>query len=201
MFQPCTHTHESGSTCKSPAVRGTSLCFQHTPHQPIKRRQPDEYQPFELGPLHSKTCIVGAITVVLNRLARRQIKCSEADTFLRGFSLLGRLMTEVDESPADYEMERDEMNRIPSADSSEEEVTDESIQETLDEIADGLGLEMPTLKEMQALQASMPNGTPEKALEHWIATGRIRPKDPRLNDDALHIAARGQAPSKPSIHP
>jgi len=198
MFETCTHTHESGSTCKSPAIRGTRLCFQHTPHQPIKRRQPDDYQPFELPSLLSKSGVLVAITVVLNQLAMRRIKRSEADTFMRGFSLLSRLMTQIDESPAAYTtgttgMQLNGTSSIAPPD--EEEVTSESLQKMVDEIADGLGLEMPTLEEMQKLQASMPNGTPEKALEHWISTGRIRPKQP-ADGQRTHWKMRENSPAR-----
>ena len=100
MFTSCTHTLESGKTCKSPAVRGTSLCFNHTPHEQIKSQQPQQYEPFELPNIHSKSGILVAISSVLDQLSMRRIKRSEADTFLRGFNLAARIMTEIDQAPA-----------------------------------------------------------------------------------------------------
>ena len=220
MFTSCTYTHDSGETCKSPAVRGTSLCYNHTAHQKIKRRQPDDYPPFELPRITSKSGVIVAITEVLNRLALRQIKRSEADTFLRGFSLLTRLMTELDEAGIGYTMQP---NETRSAAEPEPEPTNEDLQQMIDEIAEGLGVEMPTLEEMLQLQASMPNGTPEKALEHWISTGRIRPRQqpdgvrPRPSNrprpSAQHrpemsssqagqidLAAHSATPSNPQVH-
>jgi hypothetical protein len=175
MATSCTHTHESGKTCQSPAVRGTSLCFHHTPHEEIKRRFPEESEPFELPKLHGKSALIVAISEILERMAQRRIKCSEARVFINGIGLSARLMSDVDREIAeDPAGTRDARSVIPE----ESEPTSESIQQMVDEIAEGLGIEMPTLEEMQKLQASMPDGTPEKALNHWISIGRIRPIRP-----------------------
>jgi len=170
MFTSCTHTLESGKTCQSPAIHGTDLCFHHTPHEEIKRHFPHESEPFELPKMHSKSQLVIAISEVLERMSLRRIKRSDARVFLHGFGLSFRVMTELDREVAAMAAQSD-----PFAESESES---EAIQQTLDEIAAGLGVEMPTLKEMQKLQASMPNGTPQKALDHWISTGRIRPRRP-----------------------
>lgn len=167
MFTSCTHVHDSGETCKSPAVRGTDLCFHHTPHEEVKRQFPHESEPFELPKIHSKSSLVVAISEVLERFAKQQIKRSDVRTFLSGFGLSARIMSEVKQEAAAALLSE-----------AESEPISESIQQTLDEIAEGLGMEMPTLEEMQKLQASMPNGTPEQALDYWISTGRIRPRQP-----------------------
>ena len=172
MFTSCAYTHDSGETCKSPAIRGTSLCYNHTPHEPIKRQQPeDDSQPFDLPPITSKSGIISALSEVLHRLARRQIRRSEAETFIRGFNLLLRLMSELDEETAGYAPHRTA--------EPEEEPTNEDLQKIIDEIGQDLGVEMPSIEEM--LHPSTPNQTPEQAVEHWIATGKIRPRHPATN--------------------
>jgi hypothetical protein len=171
MFTQCTHSHQSGSTCKSPAVRGTNLCFHHTPHQNLPRRRPAEYEPFELPPLKNKGAVLVAISEVLYRLSMRRIKRSEADTLIHGLGKVSRLMTEIDQSPDPGQFEYDQTQSAPSPES---DTDSDAIQHTLDDIANQLGIEMPSFEEMQQLQATMPNGTPEKALDHWISTGRIR---------------------------
>ena len=175
MLTTCTHTLESGKTCQSPAIRGTSLCFHHTPHEEIKRQFPHESEPFELPKMHGKSALIVAISEVLERMAQRRIECSEARVFINGIGLSARIMNEIDQENAARPLGLDGMQ---SAAPSEPETTSESLQQTIDEIAEGLGIEMPTLEEMLKLQATMPNGTPEKALEHWISTGRIRPTRP-----------------------
>ncbi|MBS1804019.1 MAG: hypothetical protein JST28_11675 [Acidobacteria bacterium] len=97
MFAKCTHTLESGSTCQSPAVRGTKLCFHHTPHQKLERKWPHESEPLELPALTSKNNILIAVGDVLRAMAERRIKRSEADTLLHGLKFLDRLMTELDQ--------------------------------------------------------------------------------------------------------
>ncbi|HTM18141.1 MAG TPA: hypothetical protein VL135_14605 [Terracidiphilus sp.] len=173
MSEKCTHTLESGSTCKSPAVRGTSLCFHHTPHETLKRRRPCEYEPFELPPLKNKNSVMVAISQVLSRLAMRRIKRSEAVTLIYGLNIVARLMTELDQTSDEEPIESYEMQ---SAQSDDSENNYASLQQTVDEIAEGLGVEMPTVEEMMNLRASMPNGTAEQAVNHWISTGRIRPR-------------------------
>jgi hypothetical protein len=170
MFTEFTHTHESGHTCKSPAIRGTSLCFNHTPHQNIKRRQHHEYEPFELPPLHSKNAVLVAVSQVLYRLSMRRIKRSEADTLLYGLKFAERIMTKIDESIPSYETGP---SYAPSAEPDEEEPTLESIREMVDSMA--AELDGPTFKEIEEMQAAMPNATPDQALEHWRATRQSRP--------------------------
>ena len=100
MFTECTHTIESGKNCKSPAVRGTALCFNHTPHENIKRQSPHETEPFELPKIHSKASIIVAISEVFERFAQQKIKRADARTFLQAFGLAARIMTELDHAAA-----------------------------------------------------------------------------------------------------
>jgi hypothetical protein len=170
MFTSCTHTHESGNTCKSPAVRGTSLCFNHTPHENIKRRHPREYEPIELPPLHNKQAILAALSVIIDRLALRRIRRSEADTLILGLKFAARIMTELDESIPSYETGP---SYAPSVEPDEQEPSLESIREMVDSMA--AELDGPTFKEIEEMQASNPNATPEQALDHWRATRQSRP--------------------------
>jgi len=170
MFTSCTHTHESGSTCQSPAIRGTSLCFNHTPHQNIKRRQHHEYEPFELPPLHSKNAVLVAISQVLNRLAMRRIKRSEADTFLRGLSLVARLMTELDESIPSYPA-GDDHNHVAAPEQQKPSLPASRMRvDSMPAEFDG-----PTSKEIEEMLAAMPHATPEQLLNHWLAARQPRP--------------------------
>jgi len=170
MFTECTHTHESGSTCKSPAVRGTSLCFNHTPHENIKRKHPRDYEPMELPPLHNKQGILAALTVIINHLAMRRIKRSEADTLIFGLKFAARIMTELDESVPSYPTAAD-YNDYAEPDQPEPSL--ESIREMVDSMA--AELDGPTFKEIEEMRAAMPNATPDQALNHWIATRQPRP--------------------------
>lgn len=170
MFTECTHAHESGSTCKSPAIRGTSLCFNHTPHEEIKRHHPREYEPFELPNIYSKNGLLIAVVEVLKRLSMRRIKRSEADTLLFGLKFAERIMTKIDESIPSYEAEP---SCAPSAEQDEEEPSLESIREMVDSMA--AELDGPTFKEIEQMQAAMPHATPDQALDHWIATRQPRP--------------------------
>ena len=183
MSEKCTHTLESGSTCKSPAVRGTSLCFHHTPHENLKRKRPCEYEPFELPPLNNKNSVMVAISEVLRRLALRRIKRSEAVTLIYGLNIVARLMTELDQTSEEEPIGSCDMQSARSGDS---ETDYASLQQTVDEIAEGLGVEMPTVEEMMNLRTSMPNGTAQQAVDHWIATGRIRPRQHQAGSVSLH---------------
>ena len=196
MFTACTHTHDSGETCKSPAIRGTALCFHHTPHQKIERQWPHESEPFELPKIHSKSNIIVAISEVLERMAQGRLKRSDANTYLHGFALTARMMSELDREAAANPVGLDQMQSVKPPES---EITPESLQQTLNEIAEGLGVELPSLEEMQNIQASMPNGTPEQAPDHWISTGRMRPNRPA---DGIRPGAKvilPGAPSKPHL--
>jgi hypothetical protein len=114
MFATCTHTLESGNTCKSPAVRGTSLCFNHTPHENIKRQSPHQSEPFKLSKIHSKSGVIVAISEVLERFAQQQIKRSDARTFLQGLSLTARVMTDIDRAVAADPVRFEEPRAVPN---------------------------------------------------------------------------------------
>jgi hypothetical protein len=199
MFTSCTRTLDSGNTCKSPAVRGTSLCFNHTPHENIKRRQHQEYEPFELPSLHTKDGILVAITEIVRRLAERKIKRSEADTLLHGLKFAARLMTEIDEdtaaSPFGFE-------GTQYAAPTEQEFSSESIQETVDNIAASLGLDPATFQDMIAHCASMPNLTTEEALDAWLAKQKS-PGDPYPDwlEKKRHSLAGAPGPVSSSSQP
>jgi hypothetical protein len=167
MFTECTHTLESGSTCKSPAVRGTSLCFHHTPHENIKRQQPHEYEPFELPNMDTKSGILVAVTEILSRLAQRRIKRSEAETLLRGLKFAARLMTELDTEIASHQAEMDHTQSTAPADS---EPSSKSVQKTIHSIAANLGFDLPTFEEIEELRASMSGATHEQAINAWQAS-------------------------------
>jgi hypothetical protein len=103
----------------------------------------------------------------------RRIKRSEADTLIHGLNLVGRLMTEIDQTADSDPAGFDEMQSVAPPES---DASSASIQKTLDEIAEDLGVEMPSFEELLQLQASMPNRTPKQALDHLLSTGRIRPR-------------------------
>jgi hypothetical protein len=195
MSIACTHTHDSGEICKSPAIRGTALCFHHTPHKKIERQFPYESEPFELPKIHSKSNIIFAISEVLQRMAQRRLKRSDANTYLHGFALTARIMSELDREAAANPIGFDEMQSVTPPES---ETTSESLQQTLNEIAVGLGIELPSMEEMQNIQASMPNATAEQALGHWISTGRICAIPPA---GGITAGAKTLSPSSKTIPP
>ena len=100
----------------------------------------------------------------------RRIKRSEADTLIHGLNLVGRLMTEIDQTADSDPAGFDEMQSVAPPES---EASSASIQKTLDKIAEDLGVEMPSFEELLQLQASR---TPKQALDHLLSTGRIRPR-------------------------
>lgn len=112
MFAKCTHTLESGSTCQSPAVRGTRLCFHHTPHQNLDRKWPHESEPLELPAINNKNSILVAVGEVLRAMAERRIKRCEADTLIQGLKFAARLMTELDRQAESFPVGSEDI-RIP----------------------------------------------------------------------------------------
>ena len=104
MFTTCSHTHESGATCKSPAIRGTALCYHHTPRETIRRSPRRSSQSFELPVLESRNSILIATSEVLQRLAEGRIKRTEADTLLRALKMAARMVTELENEPIGDEM-------------------------------------------------------------------------------------------------
>ena len=99
MSTQCTHTLATGEPCNAPAVSGTPFCRHHYPQLPLKDPKPSPPVPekFELPPIRDKDSILAAIIEVLNAMADRRIKRSEAETFIRGLKFAARLMTEIDE--------------------------------------------------------------------------------------------------------
>jgi len=99
MSTQCTHTLATGEPCNAPAVSGTPFCRHHYPQLPLKdpKPSPPVADNFTLPPIRDKACILAAIIEVLNAMADRRIKRSEAETFIRGLKFAARLMTEIDE--------------------------------------------------------------------------------------------------------
>jgi hypothetical protein len=99
MSTQCTHTLATGEPCNAPAVSGTPFCRHHYPQLPLKdpKPSPPVADNFTLPPIRDKACILAAIIEVLNAMADRRIKRSEAETFIHGLKFAARLMTEIDE--------------------------------------------------------------------------------------------------------
>jgi len=99
MSTECTHTLATGEPCNAPAVSGTPFCRHHYPQLPLKdpKPSPPVADNFTLPPIRDKACILAAIIEVLNAMADRRIKRSEAETFIHGLKFAARLMTEIDE--------------------------------------------------------------------------------------------------------
>jgi hypothetical protein len=99
MSTNCTHTLATGEPCNAPAVSGTPFCRHHYPQLPLKdpKPSPPVADNFTLPPIRDKACILAAIIEVLNAMADRRIKRSEAETFIHGLKFAARLMTEIDE--------------------------------------------------------------------------------------------------------
>ena len=102
-----------------------------------------------------------------------RMKRSEAVSLIYVLNIVSRLMTELDQTSDEEPIGSYDMQ---TAQSDNSEIDYASLQQTVDEIAEGLGVEMPTVEEMMNLRTSMPNGTAEQAVNHWISTGRIRPR-------------------------
>ena len=107
------------------------------------------------------------MSVVLSRLSMHRIKHSEASTLIYGLNIVGRLMTEIDQAPAEFDETQ------PAA-SSESEPSMQAIEQMVNSIT--ADLEGPTFKEIRQLRESMPDATAEQALEHWISSGKFRPR-------------------------
>jgi len=80
-------------------ISGTPFCRHHYPQLPLKdpKPSPPVADNFTLPPIRDKACILAAIIEVLNAMADRRIKRSEAETFIHGLKFAARLMTEIDE--------------------------------------------------------------------------------------------------------
>jgi hypothetical protein len=91
MFQQCTHILASGQRCQAPARTGTGLCRHHHPHKPQR-----EDRRFVLPPLSEPSSVLYAVTEVVQAMAERRIKRSEAATLLFGLRLTANLMNDID---------------------------------------------------------------------------------------------------------
>ena len=99
MSAECAHTLNSGQKCHAPARNGSTFCHHHAPRPQLDPhpRETPESEPITLPPLESKCAILVAINEVLEALAERRIKCSEARALLFGLKFAHRLMTELEE--------------------------------------------------------------------------------------------------------
>ena len=94
----CLQALDNGRQCKAPAVDGSRFCRHHDPQsnldeeRQLKLRQK---QPFSLPDFNDNPGVVIAVKAVLNALAERRIKRSEADTFMHGLKFVAKLMTEI----------------------------------------------------------------------------------------------------------
>ena len=103
MSTRCLQALNNGEQCNAPAVNGTLFCRHHDPQREIDFEREEERQrklrlsqPFALPSFHDKVGVLEAVKAVLNGLADRKIKRSEADTLLSGLKFAGKLITEIE---------------------------------------------------------------------------------------------------------
>jgi hypothetical protein len=99
MSAECAHTLNSGQKCHAPARNGGTFCHHHAsrPRLDPHPRETRESEPITLPPLESKCAILVAINEIVEALAERRIKCSEARALLFGLKFAHRIMTELEE--------------------------------------------------------------------------------------------------------
>ena len=92
----CLQALDNGEQCKAPAVDGSRFCRHHDPHRDLNEERKlklRQKQPFSLPDFNDNAGIVVAIKAVLNAMADRRIKRSEADTFVHGLKFAARLLS------------------------------------------------------------------------------------------------------------
>lgn len=97
MPTQCLQSLDNGEQCKAPAVLGSKFCRHHDPHRDLgeeRKLKLRQKQPFTLPDFNDNAGIVAAVKAVLNALADRRIKRSEADTFIHGLKFSAKLMAE-----------------------------------------------------------------------------------------------------------
>src|SRR6185503_20002999 len=99
MSAECIHTLESGHKCHAPARNGSTFCHHHAPRPQLdpNPREMQQSEPIALPPLHSKCSMLLAVNEVLDALAGRRIKSSEARALLFGLKFAHHLMTEIEQ--------------------------------------------------------------------------------------------------------
>ena len=105
MSTRCLQALNNGEQCNAPAVNGTLFCRHHDPQREIDFEREEERklklrrsQPFTLPSFHDKVGVLEAIKAVLNGLADRVIKRSEAQTLLYGLKFAAQLMDEIEQA-------------------------------------------------------------------------------------------------------
>ena len=105
MSTRCLQALNNGEQCNAPAVNGTLFCRHHDPQREIDFEREEERklqlrrsQPFALPSFHDKVGVLEAIKAVLNALADRKIKRSEAQTYLYGLKFAAQLMDEIEQA-------------------------------------------------------------------------------------------------------
>ena len=99
-MKECAQSLINGEKCAAPAVTGTLFCRHHDPQREIdeeRRGKLREQGKFSLPDFHDKAGLLAAIRAVLDAMAERIIKRSEAQTFLCGLKFAAQIMKELDQ--------------------------------------------------------------------------------------------------------
>lgn len=155
MSTQCTHTLNSGEQCNAPALNGTAFCRHHDPGRTHKPAQPRhrESEPLELPDLCDKSAVLFSVNRVLQALAERRIKCSEAEVLINGLKLATKLMIVIEKEVAQYSPgDFSHTERVTPAPGDVYEPTTEDLAEFTQTLEDGTPDQV--LQQFKAKQAS-----------------------------------------------
>lgn len=171
MSIQCTRLLASGQKCKAPAMKGAVLCRHHHPHKPARQDRR-----LVLPPLQDQSSVLYAATEIVQAIADRRIKRSDAATLLFGLQLAGNLMRDIEKTvaagvePASWEH--------AEADSSCG-LTPEDDAKEFDEM---------TMEDAKAMLATLQTTSVDKVLEQWQA--QHPPRAPKPSHEHRHPSPR-----------
>ena len=161
----CLQSLDNGQPCNAPQVNGSKFCRHHDPQRELEQERQmklRQKQPFSLPDFNDNVGIVVTIKAVLNAMADRRIKRSEAETFLHGLKFAGRLIAEINQAGGT----------------------------SFADPHSGHDVWVPTLFDIDEFCDTIQNGTPEQLIGQIVAKQKARtrntaePAQPRLIERA-----------------
>ncbi|MFP5206707.1 MAG: hypothetical protein ACLGSH_15235 [Acidobacteriota bacterium] len=98
-YPECRHILPSGCRCKSPALRGRTLCFYHARASNLVEVNRPRKHSVALPPLEDRAAIQMSISEVVAALAAGKLSRREAGTYLYAIDLAGRTLTRIEQLP------------------------------------------------------------------------------------------------------
>lgn len=187
MFEECSHVLISGQKCQAPAVKGSTLCRHHQPH---KRARADRR--LVLPPLNDQCSVLCATVEIVQAMAERRMKRSDAATLLYGLRLTANLMHDIENAAEKaYAGGLDSPWEPGEADSSLHSRDPRDLP-AVDEM---------DLEEAKAMLAALQTSSVDEALDQWEAKHPKHPsRAPKANAGQHHPPSRfPQASPGPNV--